>query len=349
MHIITQSELGGAQSVVLNLANYFASLEGFEIYIVSGGPGDAWKELTDNVKVIYINESLKQVGWKDLIVWFKLLKIRMKYKPDMVHLHSSKAGVLGRLTFPRKKIIYTVHGFDSIRMAFRKFLPLEKALKNRARYIVGVSQYDVDNLSKEGIPGSVCIYNGIADNSLQSGDTGDIQQQLSVLKNLKAEKKFIIATIARFSKQKKYDLFCEIAEACSGEDIAFIWIGNQNIPDYIPQNVYCFGEVPAAHRLLPLIDLFILTSNYEGLPISIIEALSYRKPVVSSDVGGVSEILDGSNGWAVPNHPMAFVEKIQLYKNDQKMYDLACRAARNSYLNHFTIEIMCHQYKKLYV
>ncbi|MDR3321877.1 MAG: glycosyltransferase, partial [Synergistaceae bacterium] len=42
-----------------------------------------------------------------------------KYKPDIIHLHSSKAGILGRIVFPKNKIIYTVHGFDSIRLAYR--------------------------------------------------------------------------------------------------------------------------------------------------------------------------------------------------------------------------------------
>ncbi|GHT05299.1 glycosyl transferase [Bacteroidia bacterium] len=348
MHIITQSELGGAQSVVLNLANYFASLEGFEVYVVSGGPGDAWKGLTDKVKVIYIKESVKQVGWKDLIVWFKLLKIRMKYKPDVVHLHSSKAGVLGRLAFPRKKIIYTVHGFDSIRVAFRQFLPLEKILKNHARHIVGVSKYDVANLAKEGIS-SVCIYNGITDSSIAPQKDDDLEQKIEIVNHLKLKKQFIVLCIARYAKPKRYDLFCQVADSLSKENISFVWVGNQLVPDYIPDNVYCLGEISDAHRLIAYADLFMLPSDYEGLPISVIEALSYRKPVVASDVGGIKEILDGSNGFVVPNHPGAFAEKIQLYKTDKKMYELSSLAARKSYLEHFTIEIMCNQYKTLYI
>ncbi|MDR2859813.1 MAG: glycosyltransferase [Mediterranea sp.] len=348
MQVITQSELGGAQSVVLHLSNYFTAIEGNEVYIVSGGPGDAWKELDKRVKVIYIPESRKKIGWQDSIVWWKLWRIRKKYKPDVVHLHSSKAGVLGRLVFPHKKIIYTVHGFDSIRIAFRLFLPVEKLLKNRARYIVGVSQYDVEHLEKEGIKDSVCIYNGIEDGSKKNHPADDLQKEFALLEQLRHEGKFIVATIARLGKQKKYDLFCRIAEVYSAEAVAFIWIGNQTVPDEMPENVYCLGEIKAAHRLLPAIDLFILTSNYEGFPISIIEAFSYGKPTVASDVGGIHEILDGTNGFALPNQVAPFVEKINLYRNNQPLYKQTCLMARSTFLQHFTIQNMCDQYQKLY-
>ena len=350
MYIITQSELGGAQSVVANLSNYFASIESNEVYIVSGGPGDAWKFLHPKVKVIYIKESKKNISWKDLIVVFKLFLIRMKYNPDKVHLHSSKAGILGRLLFPKKKIIYTVHGFDSIRVAFRRFLIFEKLLKNKAKQIVGVSNYDVKNLEEENIKGSICIYNGIEDfeNSGKTLDISDIQNTIDFLESRKKEGKFIVCSIARLSKQKRYSLFCEVADALKQDkEIIFVWIGNQIIPDYIPENAYCLGEIPEAHRVLPYIDLFFLPSNYEGLPVSIIEAFCYGKPVVASDVGGISELLDENNGYAISNKADLFAEKIAYYKENKEIYEKACKAARASYVNKFTLDKMCKQYENI--
>ena len=350
MYVITQSELGGAQSVVANLSNYFASIKGNEVYIVSGGPGDAWKFLHPDIKVIYIKESQKKISWKDLIVLIKLFLIRFKYKPDKVHLHSSKAGILGRIAFSKKKVIYTVHGFDSIRVAFRRFLLFEKLLKNRANQIVGVSNYDAENLEKEGIKGSVCIYNGIEDfaNPARKFNTTDIQNVIDFFDSLKKEGKFIVCSIARLSKQKRYSLFCEVADIFKeNKEIVFVWIGNQMTPDYVPENAYCLGEVAEAHRVLPYTDLFFLPSNYEGLPVSIIEALCYGKPIVASDTGGVNELLDGNNGHAIVNEANLFAEKISLYKNDKLLYEDACKAARTSYLEKFTLDTMCEQYKRI--
>lgn len=82
----------------------------------------------------------------------------------MVHLYSSKIGALGRVAFKPCKTIYTVHGFDSIRVANRSFLPVEKLLKGRCAKIVGVSKYDETNLYTEGITKHVTfVYNGITD------------------------------------------------------------------------------------------------------------------------------------------------------------------------------------------
>jgi glycosyltransferase involved in cell wall biosynthesis len=347
MHVITQSELGGAQSVVAHLSNYFVESGEYEVFIVSGGPGDAWVNLDPRIKIIYIGEFVKKLSWKDWIVLFKLFIIRIKYKPDIVNLHSSKAGVLGRLVFPRKKIVYTVHGFDSVRVAFRSLLPLEKLLKRRARYIVGVSEYGVIHLAKEGIS-SRCIYNGISDHTLERTHEIGLASAIDRLKRLKSGNQLIVMSIARYSKQKQYDLFCRIAESYMGDHVTFVWIGNNIRPDYIPENATCRGEITEAHRLLVYADLFLLPSNYEGLPISIIEALSYGIPVVASDVGGVKEMLDGTNGYAVANRSDLFVEKINLYKNNPQLYNNACLAARNSFLQKFTIDRMGNQYRQLY-
>ena len=81
-HIITLSTLGGAQSVVVNLANN--QVVNNEIYILSGGDGEAWISLDPRVKIIKIPELKRNINWLDLIVFFKLLFFRLKHKPDIV-------------------------------------------------------------------------------------------------------------------------------------------------------------------------------------------------------------------------------------------------------------------------
>ena len=88
-----------------------------------------------------------------------------------------------------------------------------------------------------------------------------------------------------------------------------IWIGNtkryQNT-----QNLFWTGVKPNAFLYLKYCDLFVLPSNFEGLPISIIEAFSFSKPVVASKVGGITELLDNENGFAVDNTAECFSDKI---------------------------------------
>ena len=69
-------------------------------------------------------------------------------------------------------------------------------------------------------------------------------------------------------------------------DYAFVWIGNQSEVKEYPKNVFFMGNIPDAGKYNSIADLFILPSNYEGLPMVILEAMSAGKPVVASNVGG---------------------------------------------------------------
>ncbi|MDR2026110.1 MAG: glycosyltransferase [Prevotellaceae bacterium] len=167
LQAITLADSGGAQSVLISLCECLIK-EGHEVIVVSAPEGPMWDVLPDRVTKIKIRGLQRSVHpQKDLKVLFQLRKIYRQYKPDVIHLHSSKMGLLGRLAFPKARTVYTVHGFDSVRVAYRKFLVIEKLLSGRARYIVGVSRYDYDNFVSEKLSGHNIsyIYNGVTDYS----------------------------------------------------------------------------------------------------------------------------------------------------------------------------------------
>ena len=341
--IITVSEYGGAQTIVANLIKSLSSED--ELFVLYGGDGEAWDALGDNFTKIKLNDHRREISWKDAGLFFKLLYYRFKYKPDVIHLHSSKMGVLGRLVFSKKKIVYTVHGFDSVRRAYSKFLKIEKSLKNRAFRIVGVSQYDVDSLAEEGIYKNVVrVYNGVPDEYLNQKEIKNhITENLEVIKKDYSK---IIMCISRISKQKKFDLFLDVAKEIP--QYAFVWIGNkQNMPD-LPDNVFCLGEMHSAYYCLKHADIFMLPSNYEGLPMSLLEALSFGVPVVASSVGGITEVLDEKNGYAVENKAELFEEKIRYIFSSEDVQKSMSDYARQSYLANFTIEKMVDGYKSIF-
>ena len=348
LFVITLAELGGAQSVVINLANT-ACERGHEVYVASSEEGKMWEMLHENVIRVPIKALERNINKKDFRVLYILRKLYKSIKPDVVHLHSSKIGVLGRLAFPSRKVIYTVHGFDSIRLAFRKFLPVERMLQNRNKFIVGVSKYDVDGMLEEKITKNITyIYNGISDwpsLKIHSADKNAVE----FFKDAKEKNNFIVLSIARLSPQKKFDLFCDVAREFEfSEGVKFVWIGNNYQPENLPENVHCLGELKNAFVYLKYADLFMLPSNYEGLPISILEALSYGVPVIASDVGGVYEVLDGHNGFALPNSVDAFAEKINDFLHGKLDIADYRKAARQSYEKHFTAEQMYNRYEELY-
>lgn len=338
LQVITLSELGGAQSVVVNLAN--ALCRQHEVIVAAGeGDGKMWDLLSPSVIREHVPSLCRALSpLKELKTILAFRKLYKKYHPDIIHLHSSKAGILGRLAFPKSKIVYTVHGFDSIRVAYRKYLPIEKSLQNRCRAIIGVSKYDERNLRSEGISNHVgMIYNGIVEplhlNNALFQDLGKYSRK--------------VLCIARLAPPKNIDLFLSVAKLLP--QYAFIWIGNQHEVSFAcPANVFFMGNLPNAGSYNEYADLFFLPSNYEGLPIVIIEALACGKPVVASAVGGISELLDGTNGYALENDAQKMAEKISCIFSDTERYALMSECARKTYLEKFTVDRMVSGYLAVY-
>jgi glycosyltransferase involved in cell wall biosynthesis len=156
-----------------------------------------------------------------------------------------------------------------------------------------------------------------------------------------------IVCIARISKQKRFKTFLDVASLLPS--YAFIWIGNQENVHNTPVNVFCLGNIPNAGRYNQLVDLFMLPTNYEGLPMVILEAMSYGKPVVASNVGGISEIVvNGENGYTVENDPNIFVEKIQYILENESIYNNFSKNAYRRFKEHLTVDKMFQGYMEIY-
>lgn len=335
--VITKSDLGGAQSVVVNIANLLVAKH--DVIVIAGEGGQMWKQLDSRVRQIYLPYLLRKVGWRDIFVWGKLLMLYIKYRPDVVHLHSSKIGLLGRFAFPKRKVVYTVHGFDSIRVAFRAFLKLEKATSARVSKYIAVSNYDSRNLTVESVCGKpITIYNGISD---VSANTAPVEAYI-----LQGDARFKVLCIARLAAPKRFDLFCDVTKSLPS--VSFYWIGNSEEVKDVPSNVNMMGEIINASAMFKYADVCMLPSDFEGFPMSIIEAKACGIPTVASNVGGISEMLDGENGFVVKNTVEDFTEKIRYYQNDKEAYAKACKKARTSYEQNFTSMKMALEYEKIY-
>lgn len=339
LEVITLTELGGAQSVVANLANELTE-RGHEV-IVAGGEGDGkmFELLRPEVRRERVKGLRRSIAPVDEVraVW-ELRRLWRRYRPDVVQLHSSKAGLLGRVAFPSKRVVYTVHGFDSIRLAYRKFLPLERLMQRRCAAIAGVSRYDEMHMREEGLTRNVSfVYNGIPEprRTLEGDPFEDLRGKFTG---------GVVLCIARLSPPKKHDLFLETARRMP--DTAFVWIGNQEEPDFdVPDNCRFAGNILNAGEYCRYADVFYLPSNYEGLPIVILEAMACGCPVVASRVGGIPEMLDGQNGFAVENRVEEAVEAIGKVMAQREEF---AAAARTTYERSFTVGRMADGYEEIY-
>ena len=347
LHIITSTELGGAQKVCIDLCRK-AVEDGNSVAVASMPGGYLWQQIPENVARFQLKHMVKPINpIKDFIVLFELRVVIKKFKPDIIHLHSSKAGVLGRLSsiFKSKRIVYTVHGFDSIRLKHRTFLPIEKVLQRFCGAIVGVSDYDKKNLIAEKITENVrVVYNGISENSITP---------INNLPNFNKTRKTVL-TIARIAPPKNLDIFLEIAKRLPQYD--FVWLGGSSKYSVeelykmysVAENVKLCGDVPNASNYINICDLFVLFSNFEGLPMTIIEAMSQKKAIVASNVGGIGELVDSSNGCLVDNDVEMATNAIKTILSDDSLRKTMGENSYKKYQSSFTLDEMWNGYKMLY-
>ncbi len=341
LQVITKSELGGAQTVVVNLANKLSE-EHDVVVVVGEGDGKMLEMLNKDITIEHCEHLQRAIHpIKDLKAGWALRKLYKKHKPDIIHLHSSKAGTLGRVVFPTKKCVYTVHGFDSVRVAFRKFLPIERMLQHFCKAIVAVSKYDEINLLAEKIKNNVStVYNGI-----KQPNTSDLQN----IPALNSSNKVILC-IARVFPPKKTDLFIEIARLLP--QYSFVWIGNQReVTEFgeLPKNCHFVGNIANAGAYCSLADMFILPSNYEGLPMVILEAMCFGKPIIASNVGGINEIVrDGVNGYALKNDKELFAEKIDYILTHPDICRAFGEKSKEIFETELTVDKMVNGYLEIY-
>ncbi len=343
--MITLSDLGGAQSVVRELARGLIT-RGHEVGVAARAGGPLWDTLDAQVRRFPLAKMRRQIApLRDLAALLELRVLYRSFQPDVINLHSSKAGALGRVAFPAASVVYTVHGFDSIARAHRLFLPIEKALSRGSSRIVAVCEYDRRALAQHGIRASAVIRNGVADPS-----TAEPAEGPEVLEGLKRRYGFIAMSIARVSAPKRFDILVGAATLLQGDGIAVAWVGGIAGPHLaLPENFALVAARPNAAALLRLADVVLLASDYEGLPISVLEALAWGRPVIASRVGGLTELVDdGINGFLVENEPAAFAAALLRLRGDAHLSNRMGIAARRRYEADFGLERMVDKYEKLY-
>jgi glycosyltransferase involved in cell wall biosynthesis len=343
LQAITLSELGGAQSVLISLSNALVGL-GHKVVVMSDPGGQLWDLIDPRIMREPCPHFIRNVDLRhDLPAIACIKRTYAKYRPDIVHLHSSKAGALGRLSLAaqRDRIIYTIHGFDTILKANRQYLPVEKVLCAYARKLVPVSAYDEHNMRSHGIRNTVLVENSCPDHSRSNRKDEELEA-------IRSRHAFLVMCVARVAPPKRWDLFADVARLFLGVDMAFVWIGKKQTLPSMPPNAYFLGERSDAGGLMHYADIFMLPSDYEGQPITILEAFSCGVPVIASAVGGIPDMLDGENGFACPNDVREFAGRLRYLLENPAARRNAGNAARATWESRFSIERMVRGYLAIY-
>lgn len=294
---IVEAMGGGVFTYIVDLANELVnSYDMYIAYAVRKQTPQNYKDYFD--KRIHLIE-VKNFGRvidpaKDIAAFFEVKKIAAKIKPDVIHLHSSKAGAIGRVAFNGKiPMFYTPHGYSFLMenykpMKRRMFKVIESvcAKRNCTTISCSVGEHQESlKLTKH----ATYVNNGI--------NMAELQEIID--KTEKVEHPFTVYTLGRICYQKNPTLFNEIAESLP--DVKFVWIGDGELRDQLTsENIEITGwaDRSTAIRYAVNADVFLLPSRWEGLPISLLESMYMKKACVVSNVIGNRDVIhNGENGF----------------------------------------------------
>jgi glycosyltransferase involved in cell wall biosynthesis len=364
LYLITLSETGGAQKVVYQLIKGFH--QNNEIYLACAPGGELidWVcELDSKINIIPMPRLKRSISpLNDICTLFQVVHIIRKNKIDIVHCHSSKAGLLGRLAAfiagaPIR--IFTVHGWSAYGGSSNKvqafYNVLEKIFNKFATHIVCVSEADRQYALKKHLAAGkkLCtIHNGIMPNNQEPY----LRKELGISDN-----KIIIGTVARLCRPKNPLFTIEVYSKLLEENpnLLFIWIGDgplmqdchEAIDKYNLKDRFIMpGNREDAYNLIGDFNAFSLLSLWESLPISIIEAMFCGLPVIATDTGGINELVkDGKNGILIRNIEVDDIRnKIKDLISDNERLLQFGRCSKEAALSKFTEKTMIEAYRRLY-
>lgn len=357
VYIITKAdEIGGAQIHVRDLSIAMTKL-GHQVTVIVGEIGALTEQLKDN-GINYIVESklIRNISpLKDIICTIKLRSILKQLSPDIVSLHSSKAGIIGRSALIGTKIpcIFTAHGWafaDGVSDQRKKFyIFIEKLFSKFCDNIVTVSHQDKNLAVKYNVAPSekqIVIHNGMPDKTIDFPRKNEPSDTVNII------------CVARFSEQKDHISLLKSLTTIDSLNWTLNLVGKGPLESEvkmlaeqlnISSKINFLGERHDVSKLLSSSDLFILPSNWEGLPRSIIEAMSFSLPIIASDVGGVSEMVSHSNGFLIPRGD---IEKMSnalktLIENKDTRIQMG-KSSREIYCNGFNFQQMLDNTHHLY-
>lgn len=304
LYVITKSApWGGAQRYVFDLVTHLPK-DRFEAAVMLGGNGPLAQRLQAAGGLIYQSTSLERniSISKDIKAFFELLRVIRQYRPDVVHLNSSKAGAVGALAarlagVPR--IVFTAHGWP---FAERRNLPW-RAMAWLGSWLTALLSHTVICVSRADLARGrrlpFCahkmrlIHNGI-DLHMSFGSGEGIRQAFPAGAS-------ITGTVGELTANKNQIALIEQAKADPSVYIAIVGEGElrgfleRKIQEYgLEGRVKLFGFMPAS-EVLKGFDRFALPSLKEGLPYVLLEAKLAGLPIDANRVGGVGEILDAKD------------------------------------------------------
>jgi glycosyltransferase involved in cell wall biosynthesis len=363
LQVIARMNLGGTSKYLLTLNKELEAI-GIKSPIATGFVqlGEIEDPELKKIKPIRIKHLGRKISpLNDYRAMIELRKVILQVRPDIIHTHTFKAGLIARgqrniieqILGKKIKFIHTFHGhlFDDPQFKGFKALVIsiiEKHLSKKSDQLITVGEKVKKDLELVGIEGkkkSLSIHPAVNSPKLISKE--------SALKKykIKDKKRFRVLWMARVTDVKNPHKV--IAVARSMPEVDFYMAGGGNLLNEIktkaPRNLKVLGWQDA-REVLPIADIFLSTSENEGIPIAMIEAQLAGIPIVATDVGSVSEVvIDHKTGFLCDRGEKQLIAGINRLEQDRKLRSSFSKNAKSIALKKFSTPLFIKAHKDIYL
>ncbi len=355
--LVTRADdLGGAQVHVRDLATALKSA-GHDVVVLAGANGILAEQLEERDipfrSLRYLRRPLRPL--RDLLGLWEIRRCLRDIQPDIISTHSSKAGILGRIAGYSLGIptLFTCHGWafntDKSTLACNIYRVIERAAAPLAARIITVCQQDRELAIQDGVAGQdhlVTVHNGVV--GLNGNQPANPSKSPPLL-----------LMVARFARQKDHrTLFRALSGLLDLEwrlELVGDGPGRRSAADLanglgLGGRVSFVGFRRDVGQLIERSQAFVLASNWEAFPRSILEAMRGGLPVVATGVGGVGEaVVDGETGFVIRQGDVDNLrDRLRTIIADPILRQQMGAAGRNRYKQKFTLERLARQTFSLY-
>jgi glycosyltransferase involved in cell wall biosynthesis len=361
VHLMASPFVGGPERQVLGLARALpATCRTTFLSFAERGLARPFLERAraDGFEAIELKENFPRLGRAIREIADHLRQLRADvlccngYKPDLIGWRSARrAGV---------PVVGVAHGWTGVTFKVRLYEAADAFALRFMDAAVCVSEAMARRVRKKSVPEKKIV---VIRNALDTTpyDHADAHCRQRVLDHFEMAPALVVGAAGRLSPEKGFDVFLDAAAlACrQREDVGFLLFGDGPMRHTLEQRLTALGLhgrfILAGFRtdldrLLPGLDLAVLSSHTEGLPVAVLEAQAAGVPVVATAVGGTPEvILDGQTGWLVPPaDPPALAERILQVLAEEERRRAVGAAGRQRVREEFTCAVQAQRYQRLF-
>jgi len=366
MQIIARMNVGGPAVIVAELMRGLDK-SAFEQILVTGYCDENEADYLDTVatdikatRIAGLGRSVSLIA--DLKAFFGLVALIRKYKPDVIHTHTAKAGVLGRLASllagHGAKRVHTFHGhllhgyFNSL--TTKVVILIEKFFATRTKVLIAIGTKVRDDLVGAGIGNRDkyrVFFPGLPDPKKIA--KANAQGSLGI-----SAETLYITFVGRLTQIKRPDRLLDVAKECKrrGIDVRFLVAGEGELFESSKEraleeqlNVTFFGWRSDIDEIFVASDIAILTSDNEGIPLTLIQAAQAGLPIVATSVGSISDIvINESTGYLTSTNSNALADAIEKLVRDPKLRQMMGEAGKARAAQYFSLDRMLKDHSDLY-